>query len=258
MAAARRAHRRQALDSVVTSYVGSELDIFQHATNWKEYYGHTIKPYVVGDVLEVGAGLGATSRFLCDGRQRSWTCLEPDRDLLAQLHERFAARPLPSPVRTLCGTVDAIAANERFDAILYIDVLEHIEDDREELQRVAHHLVDGGHIVIVAPAHNFLYTEFDRKIGHHRRYDKALLRAAVPAPLRITKMHYLDSVGMLASLANRLVLKSDSPSAGQIRLWDSVMVRASRWVVDALTLHRLGKSIVCILEKEPASGSTLA
>ena len=100
------------------AYVGSELEIFQHATRWKAYFARALRPYVVGDVLEVGAGLGGTSRFLCDGRQRSWTSLEPDADLLGQLEASLAADPLRSPVRALCSTVAALSADERFDTIL--------------------------------------------------------------------------------------------------------------------------------------------
>ena len=47
-------------------YVGTELELFQHATRWKAYYARALRRFIVGDVLEVGAGLGATSRFLCD------------------------------------------------------------------------------------------------------------------------------------------------------------------------------------------------
>lgn len=228
-----------------SSYVGSELEIFQHATNWKTYYGRAIKPYIVGDVLEVGAGLGATSRFLCDGRQRSWTCLEPDRDLLAQLHERFAAQPLPSPVRTLCGTVEAIAPDERFDAILYIDVLEHIEDDVAELERSSRRLRPGGHIIVLSPAHQSLYSEFDKTIGHFRRYSKSSLLAAAPRMLRPVEAFYLDAVGMAASMANRLLLRASMPSQGQILFWDRVLVPASR-LIDPVLARSLGKSVVAI------------
>ena len=241
------------MSSDAFSYSGNELENFSAAVHWKAYWGSEIAPFLGDEVLELGAGLGATARALNHRPYRKWVGLEPDLGMCQQVERMLGQGELPAGYAIRNGTSRDLGADEVFDTILYIDVLEHIEHDREELQRVARHLVDGGHIVIVAPAHNFLYTEFDRKIGHHRRYNKELLRAAVPAPLRIRKMHYLDSVGMLASLANRLVLKSDSPSAGQIRLWDSVMVRASRWVVDALTLHRLGKSIVCILEKETPS-----
>ena len=152
--------------------------------------------------MEVGAGLGATSRFLCDGRQRSWTCLEPDPELLGQLHERLAAHPLPSPVRTICGTVDALAADKRFDAILYIDVLEHIEDDVAELERSAARLRQGGHIVVLAPAHQSLYSEFDKAIGHFRRYSKASLLAAAP-PGASTRRGFLPRCGRHGRIAGQ-------------------------------------------------------
>jgi SAM-dependent methyltransferase len=237
------------------AYSGNELETFAVAVNWKAYWSSQIDPYLGQDVLELGAGLGATARALNHRRYRQWLGLEPDKGMCAVVQAQQAQGQLPAVYQIRNGTSLDLAPAELFDTILYIDVLEHIEHDREELERVSAHLVPGGHIVIVAPAHNFLFTDFDKKIGHHRRYDKALLRAAVPAALRIKKLHYLDSVGMLASLANRLVLKSDTPKLSQIRLWDSVMVRASRWI-DPLTGHRLGKSIVCILEKPPLSESS--
>ena len=69
----------------------------------------------------------------------------------------------------------------------------------------------------------------------------------VPEELSLVTLHYLDSAGMLASLANRLLLRSDSPKASQIRLWDTVMVPASN-VLDPLLRFHVGKSIVCVLQ----------
>src|SRR6266566_1942810 len=66
-------------------YGGEELCLFAAAVNWKRYIRSVVQPYVVGDVLEVGAGIGGTTRVFCDGRQRSWTCLEPDPELAATL-----------------------------------------------------------------------------------------------------------------------------------------------------------------------------
>jgi hypothetical protein len=53
----------------------------------------------------------------------------------------------------------------------------------------------------------------------------------------------LDGVGLLASLANRIVLKSGAPTKSQIRFWDTCMVPLSR-VVDPLLGYRVGKSII--------------
>lgn len=233
-------------------YSGNELEMFAAAVNWKAYWSSQIRPYLGHEVLELGAGLGATARTLNHKPYRRWLGLEPDQAMCETVRTRQGL-DMPENHQIRHGTSVDLAPDELFDTVLYIDVLEHIEDDRAELERACAHLVPGGHLIIVAPAHNRLYSDFDRKVGHHRRYDKAMLRAIVPAPLNVRQLHYLDSVGMLASLANRLVLKSDSPSPAQIRLWDSVMVRASRWL-DVLTGHRLGKSIVCILEKPRTDG----
>lgn len=234
------------------SYTGNELENFAIAVNWKEYWSSQIEPYLGQDVLELGAGIGATARALNHRSYRSWLGLEPDETMCEVIESQLKQGGLPSTYQIRHGTSTNLAADERFDTMLYIDVLEHIEQDREELERVTPHLVDGGHIIIVAPAHNFLFTDFDKKIGHHRRYDKGLLRAVVPADMYIREMRYLDSVGMLASLANKLILKSDTPKPAQIKLWDSVMVKASRWI-DPLTFHQIGKSIVCVLQKKTSA-----
>ena len=227
------------------SYVGGELEIFQHATCWKAYYARGLRRFILGDVLEVGAGLGATSRFLCDGTQRSWTCLEPDPALHRQLEASLRATPLPSSGRTLQGTVASLPPDERFDTILYVDVLEHIEDDRKELALSAARLRNGGHVVVLAPAHQALYSPFDQAIGHFRRYSRPSLLAAAPSTLRPVAAYYLDAVGMAASLANRLLLRASMPSPGQLKFWDRVLVPASR-VIDPILAHRVGKSVVAI------------
>ena len=232
------------------SYSGEELEVFARAVNWKAYWSRQIEPYLGHCILELGAGLGATALALNHVACDRWLGMEPDETMYRLIAGRLTQSRFPDGYQIRHGTSANLRDTERFDTILYIDVLEHIQDDREELTRVSRHLDVGGHIVIVAPAHNFLYTPFDRKIGHHRRYDKRLLTGIVPSGMSIRRMYYLDSVGMLASLANRLVLKSDTPTEAQIRLWDSVMIRASRWI-DPLTFHRFGKSIVCVLQKAP-------
>ena len=227
------------------SYVGSELEIFQHATRWKAYYARALRRLIVGDVLEVGAGLGATSRFLCDGRQQSWTCLEPDLSLHGQLEASFKARPLPCPARTVCGNLASLSMEERFDTILYVDVLEHIEDDRGELVASSARLRPGGHIIVLAPAHAALYSPFDKAIGHFRRYNKTSLLAVAPPALESHAAYYLDAAGMAASLANRLLLRASMPTDGQVMFWDKVLVPLSR-VIDPLLAYSVGKSIVAI------------
>jgi len=223
-------------------YAGSELEIFEQAHNWKAYLSRSMARYLRGSVLEVGAGLGANTRqFATLGFDR-WTCLEPDAALLEQI------QPGPPPLNRhelVLGDLRALDAARRFDAILYVDVLEHIEDDAGELRRAAAHLSSGGALIVLSPAHPWLFTPFDRAIGHYRRYTRRSLQQVAPRTLRREKLVYLDSVGMLASLANRCLLNQSMPTAAQIRTWDNVLVPCS-CRLDPLFFGTVGKSVLGI------------
>jgi SAM-dependent methyltransferase len=229
-------------------YVGQELDVFAHAKNWKNYWSYEIRAYLTGDVLEVGAGIGANTEILCNERVSSWTCLEPDPALAERLRARLITHSNLAACKVVVGTIEAIGSSQQFDGILYIDVLEHVADDRAELTRASRILRPGGKIVVLAPAHQWLYTPFDRAIGHVRRYTKPTLSACTPDDCTLERLTYLDSVGMLASLGNRLVLHQADPSLKQILFWDRFLVPFSR-IADLVTFHAIGKSILGIWKK---------
>jgi SAM-dependent methyltransferase len=230
------------------TYVGTELDLFARATNWKAYLRRQITPYLGPEVLEVGAGLGGTTRHMCSGRHDRWLCLEPDPALARRLEASIRAGELPPCCQVEVGTVQDRPHEQTFDTLLYIDVLEHIKDDASEVARAMHLLRPGGHVVALSPAHQSLYAPFDAAIGHHRRYSKKTIAALTPSGLRMVRLRYLDAVGMLASLGNRLILNQHMPTAKQVALWDGVMVRLSR-LVDPVTAYCLGKSVLAVWTK---------
>jgi len=225
-------------------YEGSELDLFEKARNWKAYWRGQIRDFVRGDVLEVGAGIGANTLTLAGLDFERWTCLEPDAALAARV-----TLPPGGRHRSEVGTIDDLPADARFDSILYIDVLEHIGDDRAEMARAAARLNPGGTVIVLSPAHPFLFTPFDAAIGHFRRYTRSSLAAAAPEGLRIEKLKYLDTVGVLAVAANLWLLKSSAPAESQILLWDRVLVPLSR-IVDPMLAGRVGKSVLGIWRKD--------
>ena len=94
------------------SYQGNELELFSQAHNWKSYYGNRIKPYLGEDVLEVGAGIGATTHSLCDGGQRSWVCLEPDTQMAGKLSAAVDAATLPACCVVRRGTTADLRSDE--------------------------------------------------------------------------------------------------------------------------------------------------
>lgn len=230
-------------------YIGEELEIFAYALNWKKYYGSLIKPYFGERVLEVGAGIGATASALHDPRVREWTCLEPDAKFIRILEQKIQDNELSAVCHAKFGTVQELAQNDLYDCILYIDVLEHIENDLAEVQAAARHLKPGGRLIVLSPAHQWLFAPFDQAIGHFRRYSKETLAQIHPEHCILEKLVYLDSAGMLLSLANKLMLRQAMPTMKQILFWDRWIVPASK-ILDRLLLFSLGKSIIGIWKRE--------
>lgn len=124
-------------------YIGAELELFRRAVNWKSYWSQQIAPFIAGDVLEVGAGLGANASFVNKKGDGTWVCIEPDPALASELPARLKRRS-GRPYEIICGTLRTLDTSRLFDTILYVDVLEHIEDDREELKLAARHLRTDG------------------------------------------------------------------------------------------------------------------
>lgn len=199
-------------------------------------------------MLEVGAGIGGTTAALYDRTLNSWVCLEPDPEQAQQLKKTAQGLWSNGPPCVVAGSLAAIATRPCFDCILYIDVLEHISQDREELAAAAKLIRKGGHLIVLSPAHQWLFSSFDRSVGHLRRYNKKSLRRLLPPGCFEQKLAYLDAAGLFLSLGNAVALKQRKPSLWQIQLWDNVCIPISR-LLDSVLQHSFGKSILGVWQK---------
>ena len=226
-------------------YIGNELELFAGAVNWKNYFTSFVAKHISGHVLEVGAGIGANTRtFLTSTEERvtSWTLLEPDLQLLEMAKQELR----DEPVQFLSGTIQEV--KKTYDTIVYIDVLEHIRDSRLELERAKTLLNDGGRVIVLVPAFQMLFSEFDAAVGHFRRYNKKRLTKDFLGLYTAIELAYLDSMGFGASVANKLLLHKPIPSKGNVRFWDKALVPISR-ITDRLVFRSFGKSLVAVLAK---------
>ena len=148
----------------------------------------------------------------------------------------------------IAGSLHALAEHSSFDCVLYMDVLEHILDDRDQIHAAARLVRDNGHIVSFSPAHQWLFSEFDKSIGHLRRYNKEHLRSLMPPGWIQVKLVYLDSVGALLSLGNVVGPRQSMPSSWQITIWDRLCIPFSR-VMDSVLRGNCGKSVLAIWRK---------
>lgn len=229
-------------------YPGQELKLFENAINWKKYFAQFIQSSISGRVLECGAGIGSTTKMLNNGTYKEWILLEPDKEMAELLRNKISSNDLPSNCKVIEGTISSLQNEFCFDTILYIDVLEHIENDNEEIEMAAFCLNDGGHLVILSPAFSSLYSKFDDAIGHYRRYTSKKLRSLLPPSLKLKSLRYLDSSGFFLSITNRFFLKQKYPTKKQIHFWDRYIIPVSK-ISDKVFKYSFGKSILGICQK---------
>ena len=146
-------------------YSGNELQIFKWAKNWKNYYKYNISSYIKdGPVLEVGAGIGEMTKVLRPIIPSSeWICIEPDRANVLQINHLIHAGEISKDTQIFEGKAENYYRDKgSFSTALFIDSLEHIEDDVCVLEHISSLVKQDGMVIIVVPAHNFLYCEFPK------------------------------------------------------------------------------------------------
>lgn len=166
---------------------------------YRRYQFDLIAPHCGPSVLEVGSGAGEFA-----GQFRGLDRLvltDVDPDAVAALGRRFAGRAEVSARVLDLGGDGGVGAviDQPVSSVVAINVLEHIEDDIAALRRLAGAVTPGGSIVLWVPAYPALYGDFDRAVGHVRRYTPRSLRAAgVSAGLRVERCHPVNLLGGIA------------------------------------------------------------
>jgi SAM-dependent methyltransferase len=156
-------------------------------------------PYVHGEVVEIGAGIGTFSqRLAARADVHGLLLLEPEQAFARPLADTFAA---DERVHVAAETLpDSPALSERTDSVDFVlcqNVLEHIEDDASAVRAMAGALRAGGHLTLLVPAHPRLYTKLDRDYGHFRRYTRARLRGVLAdADLQLEQLYSFNLLGV--------------------------------------------------------------
>lgn len=135
------------------------------------------------------------------------------------------------------------------DSVLYINVLEYIEDNSGELSMVYHTLRSGGHLMLFVPALQWLFSNANSSFGHFRRYyKKDLVKLVGKAGFSIEKAHYFDIAGILPWNVNFVLLK-DSFNTSSVSLYDKIVVPPMRFIENFLE-PPIGKNIFFVARKE--------
>ena len=208
-------------------------------------YNRFLTDIVLGNLhgrrlLDFGAGEGAFAKALqARVPQADFTLVEPDVSLCHDLGAAFCV------YRNLA----AIPATEQFDTIYSMNVLEHIEDDRAQLQRLRARLAPAGRLLLYVPAFQCLYSAMDAYVGHHRRYHRRSLgRLVAECGLRVEQARYVDSLGFMASLVYRFLPASGVLNPDHVALYDRYVFPVSK-VLDKATSWLFGKNLLVVARR---------
>lgn len=201
-------------------------EVLEHlagAVNYRRWFVELALPWLGPEPLEIGAGRGDHAAELLAAGCRV-TVAESDPKRLAELDRRFA----DSEVRTISLTLPGRPGRPYTGAVA-MNVLEHIADDAGALASMAEAVVPGGHVVVIVPAFPSAMSDFDRAIGHHRRYRRRdLAQLASTAELEVVQLRYLNPIGLIAWYV-LVRLMGRTPSDGPLlRAFDRLVVPISR------------------------------
>jgi len=220
-----------------------ELAALELATNYRAALVAEFSPHLRGRVVEVGAGEGHISERLRKvAGVDSLTSIEPD----AALAKRFRAR-LPD-IELIEGTIDTLGRDQELDAIVSINVLEHIRDDESELAKYAHLLRErNGRLCLFVPARQEIYAPIDSDFGHHRRYAKPELeRKLKTAGFELLAIDYFNLVGYFAWWLSFRVLKKRTFDANAVKLYDSVIFPIVHALETRVARPPIGQSLLVL------------
>lgn len=205
------------------------------------------KFWLKGDVCEVGAGTGNISRHLLALGIKRLVFLEPDKRLFETLGRGIKGTP------SIClsnSTLDEYSTinKEQFDTFLYINVLEHIEKDEDELQLMHSLLRRGGAALIFVPALQGLFSRYDKEVGHWRRYSKKELRYKIErVGFELEEIRYFDFFGIFIWFVACRVF-GFRPSAGNVGLYDRILVPVSSRL-ERFCRPLIGKNLLAVAVK---------
>ena len=200
---------------------------------YRAYQFELISQHCGPTVLEVGAGLGEFASRFCNLRRHVVTDVDPA--CVSSMAQRFQHRP-EVETRQLDLTRGDFAIQRTVSTVVAINVLEHIEEDRLALRGLATMVDPGGRIVLWVPGYERLYGDFDRRVGHVRRYTPNTLRSAIVGagltPGAVRPVNLLGGIAWWLTV-RRGGVRAQRPSL--LRMYDRLVVPSTRLLERTLT-----------------------
>ena len=230
-------------------YPSPELPSFDDAPN---YYAAILKyfaPYLGGQVVEVGAGIGTFSQCLLSLPQiTTLIVIEPAKNLFPILSQKLSGN---SKVRFVNGNLQSVASSLSCDSVVLINVLEHVENDEELLRTIHQVLKPGGAVLLFVPALPSLYGSLDEEFGHIRRYRKGELGSLLrKVGFEVRCLRYFNLPGILSWFVFGKIFKCKTLNPRSVWLYDRLVMS---WIprCERRRAPAIGQSLLAVAQKRP-------
>lgn len=225
------------------------LDVIAGADRFNRWMYKSIVRHCRGEILEVGSGIGNISRFFLEDGY-SITLSDIREGYCTRLKEGFQHFPnLKGVVRM--DLVDPAFDQQfshqlgKYNTIFSLNVLEHIKDDHQAIQNARKLLQPGGRLIILVPAYQKLYNQFDKGLGHYRRYTKSSLRKVFENNgLEVIHARYFNFIGVLGWFVSGKLQKNDAIPQGQMNLYNRLVPLFQ--LLDRVILRSMGLSVIVV------------
>jgi SAM-dependent methyltransferase len=229
------------------------LDVISGANRFNRWMYQTIRPYCSGSILEIGSGIGNISQFFL-GDKMEISLSDLSADYFKMLDTRFSDFTNLKNLFTLDFAEKELEIKYpqligQFNTVFALNVLEHVPDHEQAIRNCYKLLKPGGKLVILVPAFQSLFNQFDVGLEHQRRYTKKSLKKVMIIPgFQIVHCRYFNAMGILGWFVSGKLMKKNVIPGGQMKLYDQLV---PVWkVVDWFLKPFCGLSVICVVQKE--------
>jgi SAM-dependent methyltransferase len=227
------------------------LDAIRQAGKFNGWMFDAIRPFIKGNVLEAGSGIGNISSFLLQSYAAVWLSDYND-DYRQLLNSKFSGS------RHLKGILPIDLADKRFDencasffgmfdTIVATNVIEHIQDDEQAIRNCRKLLKPGGRLVVLVPAYRGLFNGLDRAFGHYRRYTKRGMVSVLDKQMQVVYSRYFNIAGIAGWFFTGAILRKGTIPPAEMKIFDALVPLFK--IIDRLAGHTFGLSVIAVAEE---------
>ncbi|MGV8140995.1 MAG: class I SAM-dependent methyltransferase [Candidatus Woesearchaeota archaeon] len=222
--------------------------INENAYNYNIELYKLIKPYIGRSILDVGCSIGNITKFFLS-KNNNVVGIDVVSESVGIIKKKFSKNKKFKAYHMNAEDNKILSLkNNKFDTIVCINVLEHIKGDLKTLKNFHNLLESKGKLVLFVPAIPALYGSVDKADHHFRRYTKKILRKKLmDSKFRITRMKYINFLGIFGWYLNGKILKKNKVDANMLGFYNKIVPLLFK--MEKHIPLPIGLSIFCVCEK---------